>query len=72
MAKKDYNKWLKVKLQEALDGINKRIESYEKVDATISNETLTEAIVYLRMADDVLEKGFVNDACKEIEDKMLN
>ena len=72
MAKKDYNKWLKNKLHKTLNEINKRMESYEKVDATISNETLIEAIVYLKMVDDVLEKGFVNDACKEIEKAMIN
>ena len=48
--------------------IVKRLASYEKVDATLSEKTLLKVSAYLKMADEALEKGFVEDACKEIDD----
>lgn len=50
--------------------IVKRLESYKKVDATLSESTILKVSAYLKMADEALEKGFVEDACKEIDDQL--
>jgi len=57
-------------VKDKLNEINTRLESYEKVDATLSNTTLLQALMYLEHADNALEQGFVKDACDEI-DKQL-
>ena len=57
-------------VKDKLNEINTRLESYEKVDATLSNTTLLQTLMYLEHADDALERGFVKDACDEI-DKQL-
>ena len=57
-------------VKDKLNEINTRLESYEKVDATLSNTTLLQTLMYLEHADDALERGFVKDACNEI-DKQL-
>jgi len=48
--------------------ISNRLESYKKVDATLSEKNLLKTLKYLKKADETLEKGFVEDACKEIDD----
>ena len=53
-----------------IEEIKTRLESYEKVDATLSNTTLLQTLMHLEHADDALERGFVKDACDEI-DKQL-
>ena len=63
------NKFFK-EVKDKLNEINTRLESYEKVDATLSNTTLLQTLMYLERADDTLERGFVKDACYEI-DKQL-
>lgn len=57
-------------VKDKLNEIKTRLESYEKVDATLSNTTLLQTLMYLENADDALEQGFVKDACDEI-DKQL-
>ncbi len=57
-------------VKDKLNEINTRLESYEKVDATLTNTTLLQTLMYLEHADDALERGFVKDACDEI-DKQL-
>ena len=57
-------------VKDKLNEINTRLESYEKVDATLTNTTLLQTLMYLEHADDELERGFVKDACDEI-DKQL-
>ena len=63
------NKFFK-EVKDKLNEINTRLESYEKVDATLTNTTLLQTLMYLEHADDALERGFVKDACDEI-DKQL-
>ena len=64
---KDNIKQLKGKIADELETICTRMASYNKVDATLTEKTLIETLSYLRLADNALEKGFVNDACNEIE-----
>ena len=59
-----------IEVKYKLNEINTRLESYEKVDATLTNTTLLQTLMYLEHADDALERGFVKDACDEI-DKQL-
>ena len=59
------------KIADRLKSISTRLESYKKVDATLSDETLIETDFFLGLAEEVLENGFVQDACDEI-DEMLN
>lgn len=68
MTQKD--KLLKI-INEKLNTICDRLLSYQKVDATLSEKTLLEVAVHLDIADDKLEKGFVNDACEEVEQQMM-
>lgn len=63
------NKFFK-EVKDKLNEINTRLESCEKVDATLSNTTLLQTLMYLEHADDALERGFVKDVCDEI-DKQL-
>ena len=51
-----------------LNSICDRILSYQKVDATLSDQTLSETLMHLNIADEKLESGFVNDACDEVEE----
>jgi hypothetical protein len=53
-----------------IEDIKTRLESYEKVDATLSNMTLLRTLAQLERADEVLEQGFVKDACEEIDCKL--
>ena len=53
-----------------IEEIKTRLESYEKVDATLSNMTLLRTLAHLEHADDALEQGFVKDACEEIDCKL--
>ena len=63
-------KFLFNKVEEKIEEIKKRIESYKKLDASITKYTLMETLNNLEHADNVLEKGFVNDSCKEIDEKL--
>ena len=54
-------------IEDKFNNIKERLESYKKVDATLSCDTLFRTAMYLEMADNALESGFVNDACEEIE-----
>ena len=67
----DNIKQLKKKVADELETICNRMASYNKVDATLTEKTLIETLSYLRLADNALEKGFVKDACDEI-DQQLN
>ena len=51
-----------------LEKIVDRLNSYKILDATLSENTLMRTNAYLMAADRTLESGFVEDACKEIED----
>lgn len=54
-------------IEDKINEIKERVESYKKVNATLSCDTLFRTASYLEMADSVLEKGFVKDACDEID-----
>jgi hypothetical protein len=58
-------------VENKLKSISTRLESYKKVDATLSEETLETVLEYLETAEDILESGFVNDACEEIENNII-
>jgi hypothetical protein len=53
-----------------LTSICDNLLAYKKVDATLSEKTLLEIAVHLSIADEKLEKGFVEDACDEIDNKL--
>ena len=55
------------KIKDAIKDISTKLESYEKVDATLSNETLVQTLFFLRLSNETLESGFVKDACNEID-----
>ena len=57
-------------VKDKLNEINTRLESYEKIDATLSNKTLLRTLAQLERADEALEQGFVKDACEEIDCKL--
>lgn len=59
-------------IEDKINSIKTKLESYKRVDATLSEQTLFETASYLEMADNKLEKGFVKDACDEIENYFLN
>ena len=58
-------------VEKKLKSLSIRLESYKKVDATLSEETLETILEYLETAEDILESGFVNDACEEIDKKVM-
>lgn len=69
---KNHSDYLKKKLKESIEGLSKRLESYENVEATLSNETLLKTLLFVQTADRELEKGFVNDSCNEVEKTLVN
>jgi len=58
-------------IEKAIDSLKQRIESYKKVDASLSELTLFKTASYLNMADEVLEKGFVKDSLNEVNNALL-
>lgn len=54
-----------------LDVIKERLESYIKVDASLSDNTLEQSLFFLNLADATLENGFVKDSCDEINNVFL-
>ena len=66
MNKKIYSKILS-DLKTLVDNLN----AYNKVDATVTDDTLLKVDSIVNFANDVLEKGFVEDSCNEIEE-LLN
>lgn len=58
-------------VEDKLKSISTRLESYKKVDATLSDETLMQTAFFLDLAEDSLESGFVNDACEEVENEII-
>lgn len=46
--------------------------AYSKVDASLSEKTLLNVLASLQEANIHLEKGFINDACEEVESKLEN
>ena len=58
----------KVSIIKNLESITDRLNTYNTVGATLSEETLMKTNAYLMAADRTLESGFVKDACKEIDD----
>lgn len=59
------------KVEKKIDDIKIRLESYKKVDATLSKYTLLETLENLLKADETLENGFVKDSCDDVENKVL-
>lgn len=59
-------------VEDKINSIKTKLESYKRVNATLSEQTLFETASYLEMADSKLEKGFIKDACDEIENYFLN
>jgi hypothetical protein len=53
-----------------LESITDQLSRYQAVDATLSEDTLMRVNAYLMAADRTLEKGFVIDACNEIEEQL--
>ena len=58
-------------VEDKLKSISTRLESYKKVDATLSDETLMQTEFFLELAEDSLESGFVDDACEEVENEII-
>ena len=58
----------KESIADTLEKIVDRLNSYEMLDATLSENTLMMVNAYLIAADNALESGFVKDACEEIEE----
>ena len=58
-------------IEKTIDSLKQRIESYKKVDASLSELTLFKTASYLSMADEVLEKGFVKDSLNEVNNALL-
>lgn len=58
-------------IEKSIDLLKQRIESYKKVDASLSELTLLKTISYLSMADEVLEKGFIKDSLNEVNNALL-
>ena len=46
------------------------LDAYKKVNATISDETLTMVEAILKYANDQLERGFIIDSCDEVDKKL--
>lgn len=55
-----------------LESITDRLNTYDTVGATLSEDTLMKVNAYLMAADRSLESGFVKDACQEIDDYFKN
>ena len=53
-----------------LESITDQLNIYNTVDATLSEDTLMRVNAYLMAAGRTLEKGFVIDACNEIEEQL--
>lgn len=58
-------------VEDKLKSISTRLESYKKVDATLSDKTLMQTAFFLDLAEDSLESGFVDDACEEVENEII-
>jgi hypothetical protein len=54
-----------------LESITDQLNRYNTVGATLSEDTLMRVNAYLMAADRTLEKGFVNDACNEVEEVLI-
>lgn len=65
------NSTLKNQIYNKLQELNNTIKAYDRVNATLSDETLNKTYKSLSTAIDTLEKGFVKDAVNDIE-KSLN
>ena len=63
----DDNVHLKKTIKDRIHSLSELIEACEKVDATMSDETLLSTLAHIDLALETFEKGFVNDACDEIE-----
>ena len=53
-----------------LESITDQLNRYNTVGATLSEDTLMRVNAYLMAADRTLEKGFVNDACNDVEEQL--
>ncbi len=58
-------------IENHIKSIKDKLESYKKVDATLSYNTLIETAAYLNVAEEKLESGFIKDACDEINRKII-
>ena len=59
-------------INEVYDKLNKllnNLEALKKVDATVSDTTLKVLSDNITRADECLMRGFIEDSCKEIEEK---
>lgn len=65
------NVLLKNQIYNKLQELNNTIKAYDRVNATLSDETLNKTYKSLSTAIDTLEKGFVKDAVNDVE-KFLN
>lgn len=65
------NSTLKNQIYNKLQELNNTIKAYDRVNATLSDETLNKTYKSLSTAIDMLEKGFVKDAVNDVE-KFLN
>lgn len=65
------NSTLKNKIYNKLQEFNNTIKAYDRINATLSEDTLNKTYKSLSMAIDTLEKDFVKDAVNDIE-KSLN
>jgi hypothetical protein len=51
-----------------IDAIIGNLKAYKAVDATLSEETLKSVANALETANNVLERGFIGDACDDVEE----
>ena len=58
-------------INEKIEEIKERLQSYKNLDATLSVEVLNQTLFFLNVADATLENGFVKDACDEIDNVFL-
>ena len=58
-------------INEKIEEIKERLQSYKNLDATLSVEVLNQTLFFLNVADVTLENGFVKDACDEIDNVFL-
>ena len=54
-----------------LMAIENNLEAYKKVNATLSEKTLFNVATYLDMTNQILEKGFIDDACDEVQSQLI-
>lgn len=54
-------------IEKELVEISENLLAYKKVDATLSEKTIFDTWFYLKEANKKLEKGFIKDACDEVE-----